>query len=131
MVSETQDFAFAGADRTAQAPGLGGFPRPQGRPGAETSGLVKVRSRPAAVRLTARLPEPTREHREPVASRPVDLLVFYAAFWVVGLLVLYVVVRKAVHHGILDADESRRDRESTQRLQRAVRESSRPEDPTP
>jgi hypothetical protein len=37
-----------------------------------------------------------------------------------SLLLTYFIVRKGVHHGILDADESRRAREHRQRLKDAV-----------
>jgi hypothetical protein len=51
----------------------------------------------------------------------VVLLVLYLALMVGCLFVLYIVIRKAVHHGILDADDARRDSQSRQQLQGTLR----------
>ncbi len=56
------------------------------------------------------------------------LLVLYAAFLVGCLFVLYMVIRKAVHHGILDAEQARRDNESLQRLRATLSKSSNQDD---
>jgi hypothetical protein len=47
-----------------------------------------------------------------------------------SLLVLYFVIRKAVHHGILDADDARRAHEREVSLGRATREGKHPDAPT-
>jgi hypothetical protein len=47
-----------------------------------------------------------------------------AVLFVGSLLLTYVVIRKGVHHGILDADVSRRAREHRQRLADAVAQSA-------
>jgi hypothetical protein len=41
-----------------------------------------------------------------------------------SLLLSYFIIRKGVHHGILDADESRRAYERRQRLQEAMARSA-------
>ena len=56
------------------------------------------------------------------------LLLVYPVFLVGCLLVLYVVIRKAVHHGILDADEARRASDSRQQLQRTLSKTTPPDD---
>lgn len=48
----------------------------------------------------------------------------------VSLLVLYFVIRKAVHHGILDADDARRAVEREVSLDQAMREGKHPDAPT-
>jgi hypothetical protein len=44
------------------------------------------------------------------------------------LFVLYIVIRKAVHHGILDADDTRRDRQSRQQLLGTLGGQTHPDD---
>jgi hypothetical protein len=46
-----------------------------------------------------------------------------------SLLLTYFVIRKGVHHGILDADASRRAREHRQRLSDAVHQGATVTDP--
>jgi hypothetical protein len=48
----------------------------------------------------------------------------------VSLLVLYFVIRKAVHHGILDAEDARLAEEREVSLGRAMREGKHPDAPT-
>lgn len=58
----------------------------------------------------------------------VVLLVLYLAFLLGCVFVLYVVIRKAVHHGILDADDARRASDSGQQLQRTLSKGTPPDD---
>jgi hypothetical protein len=48
----------------------------------------------------------------------------------VGLLVLYFVIRKAVLHGILDADDARAVREREERFEAELRKGHYPDAPT-
>lgn len=48
----------------------------------------------------------------------------------VSLLVMYFVIRKAVHHGILDADDTRHERDRRDRLDAALRDGTLPDAPT-
>ena len=56
------------------------------------------------------------------------LLVLYLAFLLGCVFVLYVVIRKAVHHGILDADDARNASDSRQQLQRTLDKGRHPDD---
>ncbi len=56
------------------------------------------------------------------------LLVLYLAFLLVCLFVLYIIIRKAVHHGILDADEARRASDSMQQMRRTLSKGTNPDD---
>lgn len=47
-----------------------------------------------------------------------------------SLLITYFVIRKAVHHGILDADDTRAARERQDRLDTALRDGTLPDAPT-
>jgi len=55
-------------------------------------------------------------------------LVLYLAFVAGCLFVLYLVIRKAVHHGILDAEDARRASDSRQQLQRTLSKGTHPDD---
>ena len=59
------------------------------------------------------------------------LLVFYLVFLLVSLFVLYIIIRKAVHHGILDADDARRARDARQQMQRTLSKGTHPDDLIP
>lgn len=54
-----------------------------------------------------------------------DLLLFAGS-----LLALYFVVRTAVHHGILDAEETRQGRVRDERLEQTLRKGRYPDAPT-
>jgi hypothetical protein len=69
------------------------------------------------VRRVPALPERTGDALGPAGYGPPVLAVVLS---IGSLLLAYFVIRKGVHHGILDADSSRRAREARQRLTDAV-----------
>ena len=56
-------------------------------------------------------------------------LIWYLTVYGVGLLIAYYVIRKGVHHGILDADKSRAGLERLDRLGAQARRDRNPEAP--
>lgn len=76
-------------------------------------------------------PVPRTTSDAEVHERPASLpSVIELLLLAVGLLVLYFVIRKAVHHGIIDADDAREEHERQVRLGEAMRRGEHPDAPT-